>query len=186
MIIYFVIVSYSQPNGPPITVLLAKTDAEAKKWLNDAILEHNTLTAPKRVVKKATKTVSTGKLAVDSPELQSTPVPHAIEPTIIPTTEEVDAETGLYRIRRGMPMSLGFDSEWKPVRNRFDTPKVSVVQLSTSNSVMIVQTSNKAIRESTWEVVNYITSSKKIIKVGVGIQADLRKISADFGKKNIV
>lgn len=119
-------------------------------------------------------------MADDAPESLSTPAP-AIEVTVIPT-EEVDAETGLYRIRRGVPMSVGFDSEWKPTRSKFDKPQVSVIQLSTARSVMIIQTSSKAVTQATWEVVNYITSSKKIIKVGVGVQSDLRKISNDFGK----
>lgn len=185
-VIYFVIILFSQPSGLPITVLLATTDEEAKKWINDAILEHNTLTVPRKGVRKTGRRVSKESPAPDIAGQQSASAPIIDHLTTIVNAAEVeeivDAETGLYRIRRDTQMSLGFDAEWKPTRSRFDKSKVSVVQLSTASSVMIIQTSKTDVRKATWKMLNFITNSRKVIKVGIGIQADLKKITSDYGK----
>lgn len=81
-------------------------------------------------------------------------------------------------------LALGFDVEWKPAVYKGSTSKVSVIQISTSNSALILQTSvllNAKKSLNSLQTLKYILMSPRILKVGVGIVDDLKKLHFDYG-----
>jgi hypothetical protein len=73
---------------------------------------------------------------------------------------------------------VGFDVEWKPSYFKGIQNKISLVQLATPQSALLIQM--KYVEEIPLSLVE-VVSSKDIMKVGVGILEDLQRLEQDFG-----
>jgi hypothetical protein len=73
---------------------------------------------------------------------------------------------------------VGFDVEWRPNFLQKSQNKISLVQVATPTSALLIQM--KFVQKPPPSLVE-IVSSKEIMKVGVGILEDLQKLEQDFG-----
>ncbi|KIM48368.1 hypothetical protein M413DRAFT_440097 [Hebeloma cylindrosporum] len=78
------------------------------------------------------------------------------------------------------PQALGFDLEWKPtyLKGAGENP-VALVQLANSDTTFLLQIS--AMREFPSKLTE-VLANPLIVKTGVAIQSDARKLYIDFGK----
>ena len=80
--------------------------------------------------------------------------------------------------RIGGKIVLGFDIEWRPNRNKGKNNKAALVQLATTNSVLLYQFGNfTSIPISLCNVIK----SDSVLKTGVGVLEDLKKLEIDYG-----
>lgn len=100
-----------------------------------------------------------------------------IEVTLTSDSDEIDKWIANHIYCAGNPVdSIGFDIEWKP--NFSKNPgammsKASLLQLATANKVLLVQLFQlKKIPDSLYDIV----SSEKLLKVGVSVFDDLKRM----------
>ena len=75
---------------------------------------------------------------------------------------------------------VGFDCEWRPSYQSGRSEKVALVQIASKKSTMLVQL-NRFPQKQELEFLSRLCEDKKVLKVGVGILDDLKKLKADFG-----
>lgn len=80
------------------------------------------------------------------------------------------------------PLALGFDVEWRPAFAKGCSNKVSLVQLSTASSVLLVQLNVHSEREGTLPPLRDLMISPEVKLVGVGVKCDMKKLETDHGK----
>ena len=80
------------------------------------------------------------------------------------------------------PLALGFDVEWRPAFAKGCNNKVSLVQLSTASSVLLVQLNVHSEREGTLPPLRDLMISPEVKLVGVGVKCDMKKLETDHGK----
>lgn len=76
--------------------------------------------------------------------------------------------------------AVGFDVEWRPSFKAKEYNKVALVQLATDTEVLLLQLSHSCDPIASHEALRPVLSSKDIIKVGVGVALDLKRLSADY------
>ena len=77
---------------------------------------------------------------------------------------------------------LGFDVEWKPAITKEEYYRVSLVQLSTLSSVLLIQLRNDSEAIGILKPLRELINNRNIRKVGVGVLCDLKKLEVDYGK----
>eukprot|EP00596_Hydrurales_sp_CCMP1899_P002631 CAMPEP_0119051586 /NCGR_PEP_ID=MMETSP1177-20130426/73154_1 /TAXON_ID=2985 /ORGANISM="Ochromonas sp, Strain CCMP1899" /LENGTH=260 /DNA_ID=CAMNT_0007030841 /DNA_START=260 /DNA_END=1039 /DNA_ORIENTATION=+ len=79
-------------------------------------------------------------------------------------------------------LTIGFDIEWVPIHKVSDIPitKVSLIQMSTTNSTLLIQMKYYTNEDSQATLIE-IMNSERILKVGVGILQDLQRLESDYG-----
>ena len=150
---------------------LAANDADIRSWLAEVIEEHNSskesvepLHTPSTNLNTVADSTASSQKKVDRKLLSDLPK--------------------MAKVSMHKPLALGFDVEWKPSRYKGETSKVSVIQLSTSKSALILQTSvliNNKKSLISLQTLQIILNSTRILKVGVGIVDDLKKLLSDHG-----
>jgi hypothetical protein len=84
--------------------------------------------------------------------------------------------------RKMKPLALGFDVEWRPAYVKGCSCKVSVVQLSTANSVLLIQLSERSEAHGTLTPLRDLMISPEVRLVGVGVTNDVKRLDNDHGK----
>jgi hypothetical protein len=145
-------------------VTLAANDADIRSWLSEVIEEHNS--------------------SEESLEPLLTPSTPLNTDTVADTTASSQNQPKIAKVSVHKALALGFDVEWKPSVYKGSTSKVSVIQISTSKSALILQTNallNSKKSLNSVQTLQTILSSTRILKVGVGIVDDLKKLHFDYG-----
>lgn len=74
---------------------------------------------------------------------------------------------------------LGFDMEWKPIYNKGQAENpVSLIQLANSETILLIQISAMPRFP---EGLKELLSDPRVVKAGVGIQGDCKKLFSDWG-----
>lgn len=106
------------------------------------------------------------------------------------TNDEDDVDEWISRSNCLNHKFLGFDLEWKPCTQRGEYSPTSVLQLCCGNQVLIFQTRGVFINRGMKKIFHKkhfmslklldILKNENVIKVGVGIINDAKKLAADF------
>jgi ribonuclease D len=98
-------------------------------------------------------------------------------------TYNVDQANELIATLTSIPGPLGFDIEWKPnfQKGRPENP-VALVQLSNASQVVLIQLS--AMRQFPVNLKE-VLANPAIVKAGVGIEGDMRKLCKDHNVSSI-
>lgn len=109
----------------------------------------------------------------------------AIKAPIKPSVKLSNAK--LSKISSHKVLALGFDCEWRPTTHKGGDHKVAIIQLSTSKSALILQmgtlmnSANRSKGKGGLETLKSILINPKLLKVGVGVLDDLKKLNYDHG-----
>jgi 3'-5' exonuclease len=98
------------------------------------------------------------------------------------TVSEDSTITSPHSSRKMKPLALGFDAEWRPAYVKGCSYKVSLVQLSTATSVLLIQLSEGSEARGILTPLRDLMISPEVRLVGVGITHDVKKLDADHGK----
>ena len=79
-------------------------------------------------------------------------------------------------------LAIGFDVEWRPSNATIEPETlISLIQLATTKSALLIQIKYLNTIESR-QTLTEILNNKNIIKVGVNVLNDLKKLEKDYGK----
>jgi 3'-5' exonuclease len=154
-------------------VTLAANDADIRSWLSEVIEDHNSSKESVEPLHTTTNPLDTDTVADTTASSQKKVDRNSLGDP--PKIAKVSAHKAL---------ALGFDVEWKPSVYKGSTSKVSVIQMSASKSALILQTNvllNSKKSLNSLQTLQNILSSTRILKVGVGIVDDLKKLHFDYG-----
>jgi hypothetical protein len=109
---------------------------------------------------------------------ESPPIPVTISCTIEMTEYWIKNHINM---DEGVQSAVGFDIEWRPTFQRGEYNKTAIIQLATPSAALIIHI-QRLNRVPT--LLREIFNSRNILKVGVGVKEDLKRLRTDYQIKS--
>lgn len=179
---------FCQPGKKKVPVLVAENSKDIRGWIADALTEHNlketariALLAKSSISSPSAPSSSSSSGSGKSSSSSSSAAAVALKGSAS-TGGEKSTGTTPHFIEKAKPLALGFDVEWRPAYIKGCPYKVSLVQLSTASSVLLIQLCENSESNGTLPPLRDLMISPDVRLVGVGITHDVKKLEADYGE----